>query len=179
MIASVDRSNPNCLIAFGLARWDLQNVVLSHLAGRRSETVIGGDLASNHRPGSGERPGVVAELDVHLVLDSLSSHKTPLMHRWLLLHRRFKLHLTSTYGSWMNLVERWFSALTTKKLQRSAHKNVAELAAATEPESTSGTTPRNRSSGTEPPTKSPTNSPATAPPSPKTRNPPNRRSRRY
>ena len=29
----------------------------------------------------------------------------------------------------MNLVERWFSALTTKKLQRSAHRNVKELAA--------------------------------------------------
>ena len=33
------------------------------------------------------------------------------------------------YGSWMNLVERWFSALTTKKLQRSAHDSVAALAA--------------------------------------------------
>ena len=29
----------------------------------------------------------------------------------------------------MNLVERWFSALTTKKPQRSAHNSVAELAA--------------------------------------------------
>lgn len=36
---------------------------------------------------------------------------------------------TPTYGSWMNLVERWFSALTTKKVQRSAHDSVAELAA--------------------------------------------------
>jgi hypothetical protein len=29
----------------------------------------------------------------------------------------------------MNLVERWFSALTTKKLQRSTHHSVKELAA--------------------------------------------------
>ena len=29
----------------------------------------------------------------------------------------------------MNLVERWFSALTTKKLQRSAHDSVNALAA--------------------------------------------------
>jgi hypothetical protein len=29
----------------------------------------------------------------------------------------------------MNLVERWFSALTTKKLQRSAHRSVKALAA--------------------------------------------------
>lgn len=72
---------------------------------------------------------VPAELDVHLILDNLSTHKTPKVQRWLLRHRRFHLHFTPTYGSWMNLVERWFSALTTKKLQRSAHRNTKELAA--------------------------------------------------
>jgi transposase/transposase-like protein len=68
-------------------------------------------------------------LDVHVILDNLSAHKTPTVQRWLLRHRRFHLHFTPTYGSWMNLVERWFSALTTKKLQRSAHRSVKELAA--------------------------------------------------
>lgn len=68
------------------------------------------------------------DLDVHLVLDNLSTHKTPKVHRWLLRHRRFHLHFTPTYSSWLNLVERWFSALTTKKLQRSAHQHVTELA---------------------------------------------------
>ena len=72
---------------------------------------------------------VPAELDVHVILDNLSAHKTPSVHKWLLRHRRFHLHFTPTYGSWMNLVERWFSALTTKKLQRSAHRSVKELAA--------------------------------------------------
>lgn len=72
---------------------------------------------------------VPAELDVHVILDNLSAHKTPTVQRWLLRHRRFHLHFTPTYGSWMNLVERWFSALTTKKLQRSAHRSVKELAA--------------------------------------------------
>ena len=70
-----------------------------------------------------------ADLDVHVVLDNRSAHKTPLVHRWLLRHRRFHFHFTPTYGSWMNLVERWFSALTTKKLQRSSHDSVSELAA--------------------------------------------------
>jgi len=69
------------------------------------------------------------DLDVHIILDNLSAHKAPTVQRWLLRHRRFHLHFTPTYGSWMNLVERWFSALTTKKLQRSAHRNVKELAA--------------------------------------------------
>ena len=72
---------------------------------------------------------VATDLDIHIVLDNLSAHKTPLVQRWLLRHRRFHLHFTPTYGSWMNLVERWFSALTTKKLQRSAHDTVAQLAA--------------------------------------------------
>src|SRR4051794_26641589 len=72
---------------------------------------------------------VPAALDVHVILDNLSAHKTPTVQKWLLRHGRFHLHFTPTYGSWMNLVERWFSALTTKKLQRSAHRSVKELAA--------------------------------------------------
>ena len=72
---------------------------------------------------------VPAHLDVHVILDNLSTHKTPAVQKWLLRHRRFHFHFTPTYGSWMNLVERWFSALTTKKLQRSAHDSVAALAA--------------------------------------------------
>jgi transposase len=71
---------------------------------------------------------VPKELDVHVVLDNLSTHKTPAVHKWLLRHKRFTFHFTPTYGSWMNLVERWFSALTTKKLQRSAHDSVNALA---------------------------------------------------
>ena len=72
---------------------------------------------------------VPKDLAVHVILDNLSAHKTPTVHKWLLRHKRFHLHFTPTYGSWMNLVERWFSALTTKKLQRSAHRSVKDLAA--------------------------------------------------
>lgn len=68
------------------------------------------------------------ELAVHVILDNLSAHKAPAVQRWLLRHRRFHLHFTPTYGSWMNMVERWFSALTTKKLQRSAHRSAKALA---------------------------------------------------
>jgi len=72
---------------------------------------------------------VPAGVEVHVILDNLATHKTPKVHAWLLQHRRFHFHFTPTYGSWMNLVERWFSALTTKKLKRSAHRSVKELAA--------------------------------------------------
>ena len=68
-----------------------------------------------------------AELDVHLVLDNASTHKTPAIRRWLAAHPRFVLHFTPTSASWLNLVERWFAELTTKKLQRSAHRSVRAL----------------------------------------------------
>src|SRR5882724_4538532 len=55
---------------------------------------------------------VPAELDIHLVVDNASTHKTPSIHRWLVRHPRFHVHFTPTSGSWMNLVERWFAALT-------------------------------------------------------------------
>jgi transposase len=70
---------------------------------------------------------VPTDLDVHLVLDNASTHKTPMIKRWLLAHPRFKLHFTPTSSSWLNLVERWFGELTTKKLQRSTHRSVRAL----------------------------------------------------
>ena len=67
------------------------------------------------------------DLDVHLILDDYSTHKTPDIHRWLLKHPRFHLHFTPTSGSWLNMVERWFGELTTKKIKRGAHTNVPNL----------------------------------------------------
>jgi transposase len=70
---------------------------------------------------------VPADHDVHLVLDNYGTHKTPLIQRWLAKRPRFHVHFTPTYGSWLNLVERWFAELTTKQLRRGAHRSVAEL----------------------------------------------------
>ena len=70
---------------------------------------------------------VPAELDVHMILDNSSTHKTPAIKKWLLAHPRFVLHFTPTSSSWLNLVERWFSELTNKKLRRGAHRSVREL----------------------------------------------------
>jgi transposase len=70
---------------------------------------------------------VPAHLGVHLVLDNASSHKTPTVKRWLSQHPRFVLHFTPTSSSWINLVERWFSELTTKLLRRGAHRSVRAL----------------------------------------------------
>ena len=67
------------------------------------------------------------ELAVHVICDNASTHKAPEIERWLKRHRRFTLHYTPTYSSWLNQVERWFSELTTKKLRRATHRSVAEL----------------------------------------------------
>jgi transposase len=70
---------------------------------------------------------VPAALDVHLILDNYATHKTPLIHRWLARHPRFHLHFTPTSASWLNLVERWFAALTEKQIRRGAHRSTREL----------------------------------------------------
>lgn len=66
-------------------------------------------------------------LTVHVVLDNLSAHKAPPVHRWLLLHPRFVLHFTPTYASWVNLVERFFGLLTGHALQRGSHTSILQL----------------------------------------------------
>jgi transposase len=68
-------------------------------------------------------------LEVHVVLDNSSIHKTPEIRKWLLRHPRFVLHFTPTSSSWLNLVERWFAELTRRLLQRSTHMSVKALTA--------------------------------------------------
>jgi len=70
---------------------------------------------------------VPSKLDVHIIQDNYGTHKTPLIHAWLAKRPRFYVHFTPTYGSWLNLVERWFAELTTKQIRRGAHRSVAEL----------------------------------------------------
>jgi transposase len=67
------------------------------------------------------------KLDVHLILDNYSTHKTAAIQRWLAAHPRFHLHFTPTGASWLNLVERWFAELTERKLRRGAHRSTREL----------------------------------------------------
>src|SRR5262249_56518166 len=70
---------------------------------------------------------VPAELDVHVVLDNLSTHKTASVQRWFARHPRFHVHFTPTYSSWLNQIERWFALLEQRQLKRSAHRSATEL----------------------------------------------------
>ena len=93
------------------------------------------DMSPRHRAEEFRRflnlidANVPADLDVHVVLDNSSTHKTPSIQRWLVRHPRFTLHFTPTYSSWLNLVERWFAELTQKWIKRGAHRSVRDLVA--------------------------------------------------
>lgn len=73
---------------------------------------------------------VQGKREVHLILDNYATHKTPDVKDWLDKHPRFKLHFTPTSASWLNLVERFFAELTTKRIRRGSYASVDDLEAA-------------------------------------------------
>jgi len=68
-------------------------------------------------------------LDVHLILDNYSTHKSETVQRWLKpkARRRFHLHFTPTSSSWLNQVERWFGLITDRMIRRGTFHSVEEL----------------------------------------------------
>lgn len=66
-------------------------------------------------------------LDLHVILDNSSTHKTQEVKAWLEAHPRFKLHFTPTSASWLNAVEGWFGKLERRALYRNSFSNVREL----------------------------------------------------
>jgi len=69
---------------------------------------------------------------LHLIADNDATHKHPKVQRWLKRHPRFHLHFTPTSSSWLNMVERFFGELTTKRIRRGVFRNVPELIQAIE-----------------------------------------------
>ena len=64
---------------------------------------------------------------LHLVLDNYGTHKHPKVKAWLQRHPRFMAHFIPTSSSWLNLVERWFAELTSKRIRRGAFVSVPDL----------------------------------------------------
>ena len=71
-----------------------------------------------------EFPGEIA---LHLVIDNYGTHTHEKVRAWLKRHRRFVLHFVPTSSSWLNLVERWFSELTSKRIRRGSFCSVEDL----------------------------------------------------
>ena len=69
---------------------------------------------------------------LHLIVDNYATHKHPTVQRWLKRHPRFHMHFTPTSSSWLNLVERFFGELTTKRIRRGVFRSVPELIQAIE-----------------------------------------------
>ena len=67
---------------------------------------------------------VPAGLDVHVVMDNASSHKTQLIRNWFAKRPHWHQHFTPTSSSWINQVERFFALLAEKQIKRGAHKSV-------------------------------------------------------
>lgn len=72
---------------------------------------------------------VPARRHVHLVLDNYATHKTPTVKAWLDKHPPFKLHFPPTNASWLNLVERFFAEITSRRIRRSSYSSVDDLKA--------------------------------------------------
>jgi transposase len=68
-----------------------------------------------------------SDLDLHLIADNYSTHKSPQVKRWLAKHKRFHLHFVPTSSSWLNMVERWFGQITQKRIRRGTFKSVPQL----------------------------------------------------
>jgi transposase len=71
-------------------------------------------------------------LDVHVVMDNASSHKTKLIRNWFARRPHWHPHFTPTSSSWINQVERFFALIAEKQIKRGAHKSVKQLIAAIE-----------------------------------------------
>jgi transposase len=69
------------------------------------------------------------EGELAVVLDNVSSHKTPAIREWLEAHPRISFHFTPTSASWMNQIETWFGILSRQAIRRGSFRSVKELIA--------------------------------------------------
>ena len=65
--------------------------------------------------------------DLHLVMDNYAAHKHPAVTAWLTANPRLQVHFTPTHGSWMNLVEVWFSLIERQAIHRGTFGSVKDL----------------------------------------------------
>jgi transposase len=65
--------------------------------------------------------------ELHVILDNVSTHKTPAVRAWLARRPRITFHFTPTSASWLNQVETWFAILTRQAIRRGSFASVKEL----------------------------------------------------
>ena len=67
------------------------------------------------------------DLDIHVIMDNASSHKTQLIGDWFAKRPRWHRHYTPTSSSWINQIERFFALLSERQIKRGAHHSNADL----------------------------------------------------
>ena len=72
---------------------------------------------------------VPKDQEIHIILDNYSTHKHAKVLEWIECQKRVFLHFTPTSASWLNLVERFFSTLTQKRIRRGVFHSVDHLEA--------------------------------------------------
>lgn len=65
--------------------------------------------------------------DLHIVVDNYGTHSHPDVRAWLARHPRITLHFTPTSGSWLNMVEIFFSIITRQAIRRGSFTSVTDL----------------------------------------------------
>ncbi len=94
-------------------------VISPCLPRHRSAEFIGFPRIMDRRPPS--------ELDLHLIVDNDSTHKSPAVKRRLAKDKRFHLQFVPTKSSWLNMVERWFGLITQQQIRRGTFQSVPQL----------------------------------------------------
>jgi hypothetical protein len=128
-------------------------------------------LSRSSRPGVPRLPHTVkarvpSDLDINIVMDNASTHKTRAVRNWFAKRPRWQVHYTPTSASWINQVERFFANLTEKQIRRGAHRSTAELEGAIAGYIEAVNADPKPSSGPNPPTiSSPPSSASASPPS--------------
>jgi transposase len=106
--------------------FDALDVATGKVTSQMRERHTGADVLAFFRKIDRQVP---RDLDIYVVLDNLSAHKSPEVTAWLSRPRQARWHLqfTPTSSSWLNLIERWFKELTDKRLRRGSFMSVEHL----------------------------------------------------
>ena len=92
------------------------NVTTGEVFGQCTPTRDGADFLAFLRQAVTPHAGK----DIHVVLDNLSTHKTPEVRAWLAQNPQVSFHFTPIGSSWINQIEIWFGIITRQSVAPSA-----------------------------------------------------------
>jgi transposase len=136
-IQALDRTQPLLPIAFDVTEkrthdyvrhgttnlFAALNVTTGEVFGQCTPTRDGADFLAFLRQAVTPHAGK----DIHVVLDNLSTHKTPEVRAWLAQNPQVSFHFTPIGSSWINQIEIWFGIITRQSIRRGTFASVTVL----------------------------------------------------